>query len=100
MGNKHYAKNMAFTLFCCEFENVVNRAFLVLIFWGNNLVSANFYAFCNYDLHGREGEGPVEISQVSNYLLIHTCLGFGHAEYIAEKRPVVHTRDPHQGTKA
>ena len=41
-------KNMAFTLFCCEFENVVNRAFLVLIFWGKNLVSANFYAFCNY----------------------------------------------------
>ena len=36
-----------FTLFCREFENVVNRAFLVLIFWGGKLVSANFYAFCN-----------------------------------------------------
>ena len=25
-------------------------AFLVLIFWGEKLVGANFYAFCNYDL--------------------------------------------------
>ena len=38
-----------FTLFCREFENVVNLAFLVLIFWGGKLVGANFYAFCNYD---------------------------------------------------
>ena len=37
-----------FTLFCCEFENVVNRAFLVLIFWVQKLVGANFYAFSNY----------------------------------------------------
>ena len=35
-------------LFCREFENVVNRAFLVLIFFGGKLVGANFYAFCNY----------------------------------------------------
>ena len=38
-----------FTLFCREFENVVNRAFLVLIFWGAKVVGAKFYAFCNYD---------------------------------------------------
>ena len=38
-------------LFCREFENVVNRAFLVLIFWGGKLVGANFYAFCNYGLY-------------------------------------------------
>ena len=38
----------AFTLFCCEFENVVIRTFLVLIFLGGKLVGANFYAFCNY----------------------------------------------------
>ena len=37
-----------FTLFCREFENVVNRAFLVLIFWGGKLVGANCYAFCDY----------------------------------------------------
>ena len=37
-----------FTLFCREFENVVNRAFLVLIFWGEKLVGANCYAFCDY----------------------------------------------------
>ena len=41
----------AFTLFCCQFENVVNRAFLVLIFLGKKLVGADFYAFCNYDLY-------------------------------------------------
>ena len=35
-------------MFCREFENVVNRAFLVLIFLGEKLVGANFYAFCNY----------------------------------------------------
>ena len=35
-------------LFCREFENVVDRAFLVIIFWGEKLVGANFYAFCNY----------------------------------------------------
>ena len=35
-------------LFCREFENVMNRAFLVLIFLGEKLVGANFYAFCNY----------------------------------------------------
>ena len=39
---------MAFTLFCREFENVVNRAFLVLIFWVKKLVGANFTRFCNY----------------------------------------------------
>ena len=35
-------------LFSREFENVVNRAFLVLNFLGEKLVGANFYAFCNY----------------------------------------------------
>ena len=39
---------MAFTLFCREFGNVVNRAFLVLIFWVKKLVGANFARFCNY----------------------------------------------------
>ena len=39
---------VAFTLFCHEFENVVNRAFLVLIFWGGKLVGANCFAFCDY----------------------------------------------------
>ena len=38
----------AFTLFCREFGNVVNHAFLVLIFWAENLVGAIFSAFCNY----------------------------------------------------
>ena len=46
---------MPFTLFCREFEIVVNRANLVLIFWGEKMVGANFYAFCNYvttpDIH-------------------------------------------------
>ena len=37
-----------FTLFCRECENVVNRAFLVLIFLGGKLVGANCYAFCDY----------------------------------------------------
>ena len=37
-----------FTLFCRKFENVVNRVFLVLIFWGEKLVGANCYAFCDY----------------------------------------------------
>ena len=31
-----------------EFGNVVNRAFLVLIFWVNKFVGANFTRFCNY----------------------------------------------------
>ena len=39
---------MAFTLFCREFGNVENRAFLVLIFWVKKLVGANFTRFCNY----------------------------------------------------
>ena len=39
---------MAFTLFCREFGNVVNRAFLVLIFGVNKFVGANFTRFCNY----------------------------------------------------
>ena len=30
----------------------VNCAFLVLIFWGEKLVGANFYAFCNYGAKG------------------------------------------------
>ena len=38
----------------CEFENIVNRAFLVLMFCGGNLVGANFYAFCNYEVGARE----------------------------------------------
>ena len=37
-----------FTLFCRKFENVVNRAFLVLIFWVEKLIGANCYAFCDY----------------------------------------------------
>ena len=41
---------MVFTLFCREFCNVVNRAFLVLIFWVKNLVGANFIRFCNYEM--------------------------------------------------
>ena len=39
---------MTFTLFCREFGNVVNRAFLVLIFWIKKLVGANLTRFCNY----------------------------------------------------
>ena len=39
---------MAFTLFCREFGNVVNRAVLVLIFWVKKMVGANFTRFCNY----------------------------------------------------
>ena len=39
---------MAFTLFCPEFGNVVNNAFLVLIFWVQKLGGANFTRFCNY----------------------------------------------------
>ena len=39
----------AFTLFCRECANVVNLVFLVLIFWVNKLVGANFYAFFNFD---------------------------------------------------
>ena len=39
---------MAFTLFCRKFGNVVNRAFLVLIFLVKKLVGANFTRFCNY----------------------------------------------------
>ena len=39
---------MAFTLFCCELGNVVNHAFLVLIFWVKKMVGANFTRFCNY----------------------------------------------------
>ena len=30
------ANGKTFTLFCREFENVVNRAFLVLVFWVKN----------------------------------------------------------------
>ena len=40
----------AFTLFCREFGSVVNRAFLVLIFWARNAAGATFFAFCNSDL--------------------------------------------------
>ena len=39
---------MAFTLFCREFGNVVNRVFLVLIVWVKKSVGANFTRFCNY----------------------------------------------------
>ena len=56
-------------LFCREFENVVNRAFLVLIFLGGKLVGANFYAFCNYGL-----ESPrllmVEVNLLSSCVLL------------------------------
>ena len=45
---RRYSIEKAFSLFCREFENVVNRAFLVLIFLGGEMVGANFYAFCNY----------------------------------------------------
>ena len=44
----HGLISKAFTLFCREFENVVNRVFLVLIFWVKKLVGANFTRFCNY----------------------------------------------------
>ena len=40
--------SIAFTLFCREFGNVVNNAFLVLIFWAKNSVGAIFSVFCNY----------------------------------------------------
>ena len=46
---RRYSIQKAFLLFCREFENVVNRAFLVLIFFREKMVGANFYAFCNYD---------------------------------------------------
>jgi len=42
-----------FTLFCREFENVVNRAFLVLIFWGENwlvLIVTPFATMCHANL--------------------------------------------------
>ncbi len=42
-----------------RFGNVVNRAFLVLIFLGKKLVGANFYAFCNYVEHLVENEDIV-----------------------------------------
>ena len=38
----------AFTLFCRKFGNVVNRAFLVLVFWAKTAAGAIFFAFCNY----------------------------------------------------
>ena len=37
----------AFTQFSGKIGNVVNHAFLVLIFWVKNLVGANSYAFRN-----------------------------------------------------
>ena len=44
MSMAHKILNLKeFTLFCREFENVVNRAF-----WGEKLVGANCYAFCDY----------------------------------------------------
>ena len=39
-----------FTLFCRKFGNAVNCVVSMPIFWVNNLVGANFYAFCNYDV--------------------------------------------------
>ena len=42
-----------FTLFCREFENVVNRAFLVLIFLGENwlvLIVTPFATMCHANL--------------------------------------------------
>ena len=48
---------MVFTLFCREFGNVINRAFLVLIFWVKKLVGAEFTRFCNYEFSGRLGNG-------------------------------------------
>ena len=45
-----------FTLFCREFGNVVNHAFLVLIFWEKNLVGAIFSAFCNYEVGSQVGQ--------------------------------------------
>ena len=48
----------AFTLFCRQFENVVNRAVLVLTFLGKKLVGADFYAFCNYGFSFALGSQP------------------------------------------
>ena len=39
---------MEFLLFCREFGNVVNRAFLVLIYWVKKLVGANLTRFGNH----------------------------------------------------
>ena len=52
---------MAFTLLCGEFGNVVNRAFLVLIFWAKTAAGATFFAFCNY-VHDQRSTGPVTTS--------------------------------------
>ena len=53
MRNEHcaykYLFSKAFTLFCREFGNVVNRAFLVLIFLAKKAVGASLFAFCNYE---------------------------------------------------
>ena len=48
----------ALTLFCRKFGNVVNDAFLVLLFWAKNAVGATFFAFCNYGWHGLGRGGP------------------------------------------
>ena len=45
-------------LFCREFGNVVNQAFLVLIFWAKTAADATFFAFCKYDGNSREQEFP------------------------------------------
>ena len=51
MMRKIINNKMQFTLFCREFGNVVNHAFLVLIFWVKNSVGAIFSTFCNYASH-------------------------------------------------
>ena len=56
---------MAFTLFCREFGNVVNRALLVLVFWIKKLVGANFTRFCNYD-QGETCQGNLPAVSVSD----------------------------------
>ena len=67
-------------LFCRVFENVINRVFLVLIFWGGKLVGANFYAFCNYVLRSTwgwvpvRGLGCVTRYQIQNDRKIEKCI--------------------------
>ena len=45
-------------------------AFLVLIFWGEKLVSANFYAFCNYAVNMVEVVIMVEMVIMLNVVIM------------------------------
>ena len=62
-------------LFCRKSGNVVNRAVLVLIFWVQKLVGANFYAFCNYDpvlALGLYSDFSIDLEQPILSLLFHS----------------------------